>query len=61
MQEALPYLAMLCTWGWSQGFLSVVGVSISGKFLLSECIHGQRDGLMATCGSMLAELHVGVG
>ena len=58
MQEAFPYMAMLCTWGWSQSFLFVGGVSISGMCLLGECIHGQREGLVATCGSMLAELHV---
>ena len=39
----------------------VRGVSISCMFLLGECIHGQRVRLMATCGSILAELHVGVG
>ena len=60
MEEALPYMVMLCTWGWSQSFF-VGGVSISCMCLLGECIHGQREGLMATCGSMLAELHVGVG
>ena len=42
-------------------FLFVGGVSISCMCLLGECIHGQREGLVATCGLMLAELHVGVG
>ena len=61
MEEVLPYMAMLFSWGWSHSFLFVGGVPISPMGLLGECIHGQREGLVATCGSMLPELHVGVG
>ena len=58
MQEVLPYMAMLCIWGWSQNLLSVGGVPISPRVFLGEYIHGQGEGFMATCDSVLVELWV---
>ena len=47
--EALPYLALVCIWGWSQSFPPVGGcVHESHRFCKSTCVHvlGQPYGYL---------------
>ena len=56
--EALPYLAVLCTWGWSQSSLSAGGVSVSPSGPDEYMYSCLTESLMATYGSVLVELWV---
>ena len=56
--EALPYLAMVCIWGWSQSLPLVGGVSTSPTGSAKVHMFMFWDSLMATCGSVLVELWV---
>ena len=45
-QEAHPYLAMLCTWGWSQNLLPIGGVPLSPYAVSLESVFMRTDGLV---------------